>query len=173
MKIVKLVPVDVKRLLLPLRYALTNRPSSGFLPCKLGVVSSECCLTACSFYIIILRCFKELEPWRTPNTSRPIKKVSVKLVQWIGGGGQLFLHSFFNYVQKNLCFSVSSVPVSHLNHPGRNFQSRSHGDKRQNWCFIQFCDAQNDPNCCFFKDQRTKRWDLSADLVRGEVLVMD
>ena len=62
MKIVKLVPVDVKHLLLPLRYALTSRPFFEFLPCKLGVVSSECCLTTCSLFIIILRCFKELEP---------------------------------------------------------------------------------------------------------------
>lgn len=170
---VKLVPVDGKRLLLLLRYALTNRLSSEFLPCKLRVVSSECCLTCltpCSFFMIVLRCFKELEPWRIPNTSRPIKKVGVRLVQWIGGGGRLFLHSFFNCMQMNLCFSVSSVPVSRLNHPGRNFESRSHGDKRQNWCIIQFCDAQNDPNCCFFEDQRTKCWDFSSDLVK--VLVM-
>lgn len=62
MKIVKLVPVDVKHLLLALRYALTNCPFSEFLPCKLSVVSCKCCLTICSFFIIILRCFKELEP---------------------------------------------------------------------------------------------------------------
>lgn len=62
MKIVKLVPVDKKHLLLALRYALTNCPFSEFLPWKLCVVSCKCCLTTCSFFIIILRCFKELEP---------------------------------------------------------------------------------------------------------------
>jgi len=53
MKTVKLVPVDVKHLLLPFRYARAGRPFSEFLPRELDVVSSECCLTECSFFIII------------------------------------------------------------------------------------------------------------------------
>lgn len=153
--------------------SLTNRPRSEFLPHKLGVATKQHSeLTRSFFILLILRCFKELEPWRTPNTSRPTKKVGVELVQWIGGGGWLFLHGFFNCMQEHLCFSGSSVPVSLLNHPGRNFQSRSHGDKRQNWGIIRFYDAQNDPNCCFFKDQKAKHWDWSADLLRDKVLVV-
>lgn len=38
--------------------------------------------------------------------------------------------------------------------------------------FICFYDAQNDPNCCSFKDQKAKHWYLSADLARDKVLVM-
>lgn len=114
--------------------------------CQLPILSDS--------YIILFRCLKELEPWRTPNTSRPIKKVGVMWAWWIGGGGGLFLYGFFNCMQKNSCFSFSSVLVSHLNRPGKNFRSRSHGDKRQNWCNRQICSVLTDPYWCCFEHQR-------------------
>lgn len=153
MKIGELVPVDVKLLLPP---PLTNRPCCEFLPHKLTLATTQQLELTCSFFILhILRCFEELEPWRTPNTSRPIKKVGVELVQCIGGGGWLFLPSFFNCMQESLCFSGSSVPVSlFLIIQGETSKVGHMVTKRQNWGILHFYDAQNDPNCCSFKDQK-------------------
>lgn len=102
MKIGELVPVDVKLLLPP---SLTNRPCSEFLPHKLAVATTQHLELTCSFFILhILRCFKELEPWRTPSTSRPIKKVGVELMEVVGG---YFYTAFLSACRRTCAFLVA------------------------------------------------------------------
>lgn len=87
--------------------------------------------------------------------------------------GGYFYTAFLTACKENLCFSGSSVPVSlFLIIQGETSKVGHMVTKRQNWGIVRFYDAQNDPNCCSFKDQKEKQWDLSADLARDKVLVM-